>query len=416
MIRLILLELFKLRKPLLLASSLISLVLLTALLFKQFDEPPLLVYLTLSGIVMLYAVYVGWKQFLPSRFPVLGDDSLSARHPLVSVIARWSAYVLTIGVMLLWTTGLFWWCLATPGHMSRPFDSVEIIFPLQFWLIPLLSLYGFSALLAQKRSLSRWLWAIAGIVVVFRLQFGALFLFAAAGSESNPISLSTIVIIVVVCLALFSSVALASAQITRLSLNSVSSVILSCLILFPSIFTISGWVTAGAIQELTPKGVDQWLPVVDSGLGKATHSFYSVTGSLDVIQHLRNRQEVVVEAGVAGNRKAFLGLTVDDATGSRSMTFSPVPRLLPGDEIREKPISVLRAGKQLQLSNEEESGLTETLRDVQLLVDIRQGYLIRTNDPDSTQELEWALQKSDHGTARIFWNRQQRRFELYGQH
>ena len=143
MIRLILLELFKLRKPLLLASSVISLLLLTALLFRQFDEPSVLINLTLSGIVMLYAVYVGWNQFLPSRFPILGDDSLSARHPLVSVIARWCAYVLTIGAMLLWTTGLLWWCLATPEHTSRPFDSVEITFLLQFWLIQLLLLYGF---------------------------------------------------------------------------------------------------------------------------------------------------------------------------------------------------------------------------------------------------------------------------------
>ena len=415
MIRLILLEIFKLRKPLLLASSLISLVLLTALLFKQFDEPPLLVYLLLSGIVMLYAVYVGWNQFLPSRFPVLGDDSLSARHPLVSVIARWCAYVLTIGVMLLWTTGLFWWCLATPGHMSRPFDSVEITAFLQFLLIPLLLLYGFSALLAQKRGLSRWLWALAGIVIVFRLQAGALFLFSASDPEANPTNLSALVIMVIVCLALFSRVALTSSQMTRLTLNSVNSVILSCLILFPPIFVISGWVTAGAIQALTPKGVDQWLPVVDSGSSKTKHSYYSVTGNLDVIQHLQNRQEVVVEAGIAENRQAFSGLTVDDATGAPSMTFSPVPRLLPGDEIREKPSSVLRAGTQLQMSDEEKSGLTETLKEGQLLIDIHQGYLMR-KDPDATQELEWAQQKSDLGSDRIFWNRQQRRFELYGQH
>ncbi|MDX2416682.1 MAG: hypothetical protein QNK19_04390 [Xanthomonadales bacterium] len=375
---------------------------------------------------MRYADDVGWKQFLPSRFPVVGDDSLSARHPLVSVIARWSAYVLTIGVMLVWTTGLFWWCLATPGHMSRPFDSVEITAFLQFWLIPLLLLYGFSALLAQKRGLSRWLWAIAGIVIVFRLQAGALFLFSASDPEANPTNLSALVIMVIVCLALFSRVALASAQMSRLSLNSVNSVILSCLILFPSIFTISGWVTAGAIQALTPKGVDQWLPVVDSGSSKATHSNYSVTGNFDVIQRLMNRRQVVVEVGIEENRKAFSGWAVDDATGSRRwavddatgsriITFSPVPRLVSGDEIQEKPTVVLREGARLQLSEEETSGLTETLREGQMLVDIHQGYLVR-KDPDATQELEWAQQKSDLGSDRIFWNRQQRRFELYSQH
>ncbi|MGB5292767.1 MAG: hypothetical protein WBN41_15095 [Lysobacterales bacterium] len=415
MIRLILLELFKLRKPLLLAITIITLLLLTAHLFREFDEPSVLINLTLSGIVMLYAIYVGWNQFLPSRFPVLGDNSLSARHPLVSVITRWSACVLTVGAMLLWTSALLWWCLASPEHTARPFDSAEITYLLQFWLMPLLLLYGFSALLAQKRGLSRWLWAIAGIVVVLRLQAGALFLFSTLGSESIPTNLSTIAIMVVVCLALFNSVALASSQVNRLSLNRVSSVILSCLILFPPIFPIAGLITAGAIEILTPEGADRWIPVVSPDSGKAKHSFYSVTGNLDVIQHLANRQQMVVEAGVAENRKAFSGLTVDESTGSRSMIFSPVPRLLPGDEIRKRPTVVLREGTELQLSDEEKSGLDQTTSEAQLLVDIQQ-YLIEFQDPDSTQELEWTQQKPDMGTDRIFWNRQQRRFELYGLH
>lgn len=415
MIRLILLELFKLRKPLLIANSIITLLLLAANLFKAFDEPSTLINLTLSGIVMLYAVYVGWNQFHPSRFPVLGDDALSAHHPLVSVITRWSAYILTVGVMLLWTSALLWWCLASPENTSRPFDSAEITYLLQFWLMPLLLLYGFSALLAQKRGLSRWVWAIAGLVVVIRLQAGALFLFSAAETGSIPVSSSTIVMIVVVCLALFISVALASTQVNRLSLNRVSSVTLSCLILFPLLFPIGGLLTAGVIETFTPKGADRWLPVPNQDSGEARHSFYSVTGNLDVIQHLTNRQQVVIEAGVTEKRYALTGVTVDDTTESQSMTFSAVPRLLPGDEIRERPTVVLREGTELQLSEKEKSGLSETLREGQLLVDIRQSIL-KTQDPNATQELAWAQQKPDLGTDRIFWNRQQRRFELYGRH
>lgn len=415
MIRLILLELFKLRKPLLLGGVFISLLLLTALLFRQFDEPSTLVNLTLSGIVMLYAVYVGWNQFLPSRFPILGDDSLSGRHPLVSVITRWCAYVLTIGALLLWTTGLLWWCLAIPEHTSRPFDPAEITSLLQFWLIPLLLLYGFSAHVAQKRNLSRWLWAIAGIVVVFRLQAGALVLFSPLWSVANSFSLITIVIMVIVCLALFSSVALASTQMARLALNSVNSVILSCLILFPSIFAIGGWVTAGIIETLTPKGVEQWHPVVNPGSNKPTHSYYSVTGNLDVIEHSKPGEEMVVEAGIAENRKAFSRLILDNASGPPSMAFSPVPRLLPGDMIQKKPTVVLRAGARLQLSDEEKSGLTETMKEGRLLAEINPGS-IPIRDPDSTQELKWIQQKADLETDRIFWNGHKRRFELYGRH
>ncbi len=415
MIRLILLELFKLRKPLLLGSVFISLLLLTALLFRQFDEPSTLVNLTLSGIVMLYAVYVGWNQFLPSRFPILGDDSLSGRHPLVSVIARWCAYVLTIGALLLWTTGLLWWCLAIPEHTSRPFDQEEITALLQFWLIPLLLLYGFSAHLAQKRKLSRWFWAIAGVVVFFRLQVGALFLLSPMGSMAGSSSLITIVIMVIVCLALFSSVALASTQMARLTLNRVNSVILSCLILFPSIFAIGGWVTAGTIQTLTPKGVEQWHPVVNPGSNKRTHSLYRVTGNLDVIEHSKPGEYMVVEAGIAENRKAFSRQILDNASGSPGMAFSPVPRLLPGDMIRKKPTVLLRAGTRLQLSDEEKSGLTETMEEGLLLAEINPGS-IPIRDPDSTRELKWVQQTADLGTDRTFWNGHKRRFELYGRH
>lgn len=418
MIHLIFLEIFKLRKALLLSSALISLLLLSALLFRQYDEPPGLVYLTLTGIVMLYAVYVGWKQFRPSRFPILGDDSLSARHPLVSVIARWGAYVLTVGVMLLWTIGLLWWCLAAPEHTSRPFDPDEIKGILEFWLIPLLLLYGFSALLAQMRGLSRSLWAIAGIVIIFSLLIKTQFLFSVAGQEFYPISRSAIVIMLVVCLALFGRVALASTQKATLTLNSVNSVILSCLILFPSIFAIGGWLTAAVIQSATTKGTDQWTPVIDTGVSKMTHSSYSVTGNLDVIEHMGYSKEVVAAAGVAEDRKARTGWTVDEATGVRSITFSPVPRLLPGDEVESLGAgskSVLRKGIQLQLSADEKLGLVETMKQGQKLVDFWQ-VTIRTIDPDSTQELKWVQQKAGLGTDRIFWNRQERRFELYGRH